>query len=231
MATWNVQTLLQAGKLTNVISEMNRANIEILGIAEARWKGSGYFTTESGELVIYSGGNTLQAGVAVIFARNAATCLKAYRVVSNRILYVQIQTAPFDISFLQVYAPTAAASEQELDEFYLQVQQEIDSVPGQDVVIVAGDFNAKEGKDIPNREVGGKWGLGGMNEAVERLLDFCTENGLVITNTLFQHHDRRKHTLMSPDGKTKNQIDYILVSNRFRKCVTNSRAYPGADCA
>ena len=52
VATWNVQTLLQAGKLTNVISEMNRANIEILGIAEARWKGSGYFTTESGELVI-----------------------------------------------------------------------------------------------------------------------------------------------------------------------------------
>ena len=80
---------------------------------------------------------------------------------------------------------------------------------------MAGDFNAKVGEDTRNAGVGGQCGLGETNGNGEKLINFCQENNLVITNTLFQHHKRRQYTWCSPDGKTGNQIDYILVNVGF----------------
>ena len=74
------------------------------------------------------------------------------------------------------------------------------------------------------------------NEAGQRLIEFCQENVLVIANTLFQQHKRRLYTWTSPDGQHRNQIDYILCSQRWRSSIqsTKTRAQelvaPGADC-
>ena len=62
------------------------------------------------------------------------------------------------------------------------------------------------------------------------LLDFCLENQLVVGNSLFKQHPRRLFTWTSPDGKTKNQIDYILIQKRWRSSLCNAKTYPGADC-
>ena len=62
------------------------------------------------------------------------------------------------------------------------------------------------------------------------LIDFCFENEFVIGNSLFKQHPRRLYTWTSPDGKTKNQIDYILVKKRWRSSLFNAKVYPGADC-
>ena len=64
--------------------------------------------------------------------------------------------------------------------------------------------------------VTGKFGLGIWNEAGQRLIEFCQENTMIITNTLFQQHKRRLYTWTSPDGQHRNQIDYILCSQRWR---------------
>jgi hypothetical protein len=69
-----------------------------------------------------------------------------------------------------------------------------------------------------------------MNEAGEQLQDFCMEHDLVLANTMFQHHPRRLCTWTSPDGKTKNQIDYIAVAQKWKSSVRNCKTYPGADC-
>ena len=76
----------------------------------------------------------------------------------------------------------------------------------------------------------GKYGLGEQNEQGQRLLESCTINNLIVTNTLFQHHPGRLYTWISPDHRTKNQIDYIIVPQRWRSSVKNTCAYPGADC-
>ena len=130
-------------------------------------------------------------------------------------MYVRIKAKPVNVS-LQVYAPTLAASE-EADEFYMHLQEEINSHPCQDIVFVAGDFNAKVGEDTRSAGVDGQYGPGETNGNGEKLINFCQENSLVITNTLFQHHKRRRYTWCSPDGKTRNQIDYILVKRQFLK--------------
>ena len=78
--------------------------------------------------------------------------------------------------------------------------------------------------------VTGKFGLGGWNEAGQRLIEFCQENTLVIANTLFQQHKRRLYTWTSPDGKHQNQIDYILCSQRWRSSIQSAKTRLGADC-
>ena len=75
-----------------------------------------------------------------------------------------------------------------------------------------------------------KFGLGVQNEAGKRLIDFCQENALVIANTLFQQHKRRLYTWISPDGQHRNQIDYILCSQRWRSTIQSAITRSEADC-
>ena len=60
--------------------------------------------------------------------------------------------------------------------------------------------------------------------------EFCQENARVIANTLFQQHKRKLYTWTSPDGQHRNQIDYILCSQRWRICIQSAKRRPGADC-
>ena len=92
-----------------------------------------------------------------------------------------------------------------------------------------GDWNTKVGsRETPG--VTGKFDLGVQNETGQRLTEFCQENKLVIANTLFQQHKRRLYTWTSPDGQHQNQIDYILLSQRWRSPIQSAKTRPGADC-
>ena len=97
---------------------------------------------------------------------------------------VRFQGKPFNITVIQVYAPTNSAEEVEVEWFYEDLQELLELTPQKDVLFITGDWNAKLGsQDIPG--VTGKFGLGMQNEAGQRLREFCQENALVIANTLF----------------------------------------------
>ena len=97
-----------------------------------------------------------------------------------------------------MYAPTSNAEEAE--QFYEDLQDLLELTPKKDALLIIGDWNAKVGsQEIPG--VTGKSGLGEQNEAEQRVIEFCQENTLVITNTLFQQHKRRLYTWTSPDGQ------------------------------
>ena len=92
-----------------------------------------------------------------------------------------------NITAIQVYAPTTNAKEPEVERFYEDLQDLLELTPKKDVLFIIGDWNAKVGsQEIPG--VTGKFGLGVQNEAGQKLTEFCQENTLVITNTLFQQH-------------------------------------------
>ena len=94
---------------------------------------------------------------------------------------------------------------------------------------IIGDWNAKVGsQEIPG--VTAKFGLGVQNEAGQRLTAFCQENKLVIANILFQDHKRRLYMWTLPDGRHRNQIDYILCSQSWRSSIQSAKTRPGADC-
>ena len=102
---------------------------------------------------------------------------------------VRFQGKPFNITVIQVYAPTSNAEEVEVGWFYEDLQDLLELTPKKDVLFIIGDWNAKVGsQETPG--VTGKFCLGIQNEAGQRLIEFCQENALVIANTLFQHKRR-----------------------------------------
>ena len=104
-------------------------------------------------------------------------------------LSICFQGKPFNITVIQVYAPTTNAEEAEAEQFYEDLQDLLELTAPKDVLFIIGDWNAKIGsQEIPG--VTGKFGLGVQNEAGQRLTEFCQENTVVIANALFQQHKR-----------------------------------------
>ena len=113
---------------------------------------------------------------------------------------VHFQGKPFNITVIQVYAPTRNAEEAE--QFYEDLKDLLELTPPKDVLFIIGHWNAKVGsQETP--EVTGKFDLQVQNEAGQRLIEFCQENALVIANTLFQQHKRRLYTWTSQIVNTK----------------------------
>src|SRR5713101_9503950 len=62
------------------------------------------------------------------------------------------------------------------------------------------------------------------------MLDFCIQHEFVVMNTCFEQHNRRLYTWVSPAGKYRNQIDYVMIKKRWRTSIKRVKTYPGADC-
>ena len=117
---------------------------------------------------------------------------------NDRMISVRFQGKPFNITVIQVYAPTSNAKEAE--RFCEDLRDLLELTPKKDVLFIIGEWNAKVGsQETPG--VTGKFGLGIWNEAGQRLIEFCQDNALDIANTLFQQHKRRLYTWTSPDGQ------------------------------
>ena len=107
----------------------------------------------------------------------------------DRMISVCFQGKPFNITVIQVYAPTTNAKEAEAELSCEDLQELLELTPKEDVLYITADWNAiAGGQEIPG--VTGKFGLGVQNEAGRRLAKFCQENAMDIVNTLFQQHQR-----------------------------------------
>jgi hypothetical protein len=179
-----------------------RLQINILRLSEVRWRGAGMFSTD-GFILIYSGGEQHQKGVAIILDPETAKSVKNYWPVSDRVIAIKLQGKPFDICIVQSYAPTSDYEDEEVDGFYEDLDNVMRQMKSQDVKIVMGDFNAKVGKEKIENIVG-PFGLGEINSRGERLVEWCKEHNLFISNTWFQNHPRRRWTWSSPGDRTRN---------------------------
>ena len=84
---------------------------------------------------------------------------------------VRFQGKPYNITVMQVYAPTSYSEETQVEQFYEDLQDLLELTPKKDVLFIIGDWNAKVGsQEIPG--VTGKFGLGIENEAGQRLTEF-----------------------------------------------------------
>ena len=178
----------------------------------------GEFNTDE-HYIYYCGQESLRRnGVAFMCNKRVQNAVLGCNLKNDRMISVRLQSKPFNITVIQVYALTSNAEEAEFERFYEDLQNFLELIPKKDVLFIIGDWNAKVGsQEIPG--VTGKFGLGVQNKAGQRLKEFCQENALVTGNTLFQQHKRRLYTWTSPDGQHRNQIDYILCSQRWRSSI------------
>ena len=129
-----------------------------------------------------------------------------------------LQSKQFNITVIQIYAPTSNTEETEVEWFYEDLQDLLELTPKEDVLFIKGNWNAKVGsQETPG--VTGKCGLGIRNEAGQRLPRKCTGH----SKHPLQQHKRRLYTWTSPDGQHRNQIDYILCSQRWRSSIRQQK--------
>ena len=117
IGTWNVRSMNQ-GILEVVKEEMARVNVDILGISELRWTGMGEFNSED-HYIHYCGQESLRRNrVAIIVNKRVQNAVLGFNLKNDRIISVHFQGKPFNITVIQVYAPTRNAEEAEVEWFY-----------------------------------------------------------------------------------------------------------------
>ena len=221
---------MNQGKLEVVKQEMARVNVNILGISKLKWTGMGEFNSDDHYIYYCRQESLRRIGVAIMVNKRVRNAMLGCSLKNDRMISVRFQGKPFNITVIQVYAPTSNIEEAEVERFYEDLQDLLELTPKKDVLFIIGNWNTKVGsQETPG--VTGKFGLGVWNEAWQRLTEFCQENALVIANTFLQQHKRKLYTCTSPDGQHQNQIDYILCSQRWRRSIQSAKKRPGADCS
>ena len=163
---------MNQGKLEVVKQEMARVNVDILGISELKWTGKGEFNSDD-HYIYYCWQESLRRnGVAIMVNKRVWNAVLEYNLKNDRRISICFQGKPFNITIIQVYAPTSNTEEAEVEQFYEDLQDFLELTPKKDILLIIGDWNAKVGsQETPG--ITGKFGLGMWNEAGQRLIEFC----------------------------------------------------------
>ncbi len=165
--------------------------------------------------------------MAIARIEAAQAALLAWVPISSRLASARIKGTTVNLTVIAVYAPTFDAAEETKDSFYDELQDAVGIVPIGDMLIVAGDWNARpDPVDTATRHILGKFAVSTRCANGDRLVNFASANRLVVSSTRFQHPQRRL-IWFSTDARIRNQIDHMLVRSRWASSVIDCRAYNG----
>ena len=117
---------------------MSRLNIDILGIRELKWKGMGKLNSDD-HYIYYCGQESLRRnGVTIIVNKRVQNAVFGCNLKNNRMISVCFQGKPFNITVIEVYAPTSNAEEAEVERFYEDLQDFLELKPEKDVPFITG---------------------------------------------------------------------------------------------
>ena len=129
IGTWNVRTLRGNGKIEQLEHEMKNYRWNILGLCEVRFKDFGEVHTTGGHKLYYSGSQERhEQGVGFLVNKENVNAVLACQPISSRIMTLRLRSLPFNITIIQVYAPTSEYDDEKVDEFYEQIQEVIAEV-------------------------------------------------------------------------------------------------------
>ena len=139
---------MNQGKLEVAKQEMARVHINILRISELKWTGMGEFNSDD-HYIYYCGQESLRRnGVAIMVNKRVQNAVLGCNLKNDRTISVRFQGKPFNITVIQVYAPTSNTEEAEGEPFYEDLQDLLELTLKEDVLFIIGDWNAK-GSQIP----------------------------------------------------------------------------------
>ena len=128
IGTWNVRSMNQ-GKLEVAKQEMARVSINILGISKLKWTGMGEFNSDD-HYIYYCGQESLRRnGVAMMVNKRVWNAVLGCNLKNNRMISVHLQGKPFNITVIEVYAPTSNAEEAKVEWFYEDLQDLLELTP------------------------------------------------------------------------------------------------------
>ena len=158
---------MNQGKLEVVKQEMTRMYIDILGISELKQTGMSEFNSDE-HYIYYWGQESLRRnGVDIVVNKRVRNAVLGCNLINDRKISVGFQGKPFNITVIQVYAPTTNAKEAEIEQFYEHLRDLLELTPKQDALVIIGAWNAKAGsQEIPG--ITSKFGLGVQNEVGQK---------------------------------------------------------------
>lgn len=185
---------------------MAQYELAFLGLSEIRWPGNSDYKLNSGFSLIYS--------VGILLSNNVRRSEISRNPISDRIITcrnIRIRK----VSLVQSYAPTEISSLQDRDDFYNLLFDTLSTILNGGIEIVIGDLNTKVGKcDRDLEHVMGNYGIGERNNNGDRFLDISNSFDLIVGGTLFPQREIHKVPWISPDKRTRNQIDHISIDKR-----------------
>uniref|UniRef100_A0A914W7K9 Reverse transcriptase domain-containing protein n=1 Tax=Plectus sambesii TaxID=2011161 RepID=A0A914W7K9_9BILA len=199
-------------RLAEFEAEAQRINFKIIGLPETRKSGSGRIDLPSGYTLYYVGedNNKINAGVGFYVPISLNKDVVSFKPISARVAQLTVRLhGSRTLRLIQVHAPHSAHNDVDYETFLDDISALL-SVEQATRTIVMGDFNAKIGQQQDNEQTVGSHGLGDRNERGQKLVDFCEDHGLYVLNTFYQKKPQRRWTWQSPNGATRNEIDYML---------------------
>lgn len=211
ICTWNVRSLVNETRKIELQHSITKFKWDIIGLSEVKIEGK---TIQENDdyIMIYHGETSGRNGVGFLVRKELKSNIVDIKTISDRVIRLDLYFNKKQMHIIQCYAPTESSSLEDLEDFYKDVQIALENTDKN--TIVMGDFNSKIGKRTPEEEkVIGPWGYGVRNERGKLLIQFCFENQLYIANSHFKKNEKQKWTWISPDGKTRNEIDFMLVKD------------------
>ena len=247
VASFNVRTLADTitnntyttHKLHQIIVGCEKHNIDIVAIQEHRLKitngeNINYLQTNlNGWTLAHTNSTHDSHGVAILYSRRLASHLASVEFKSKRIIAAHLRGNP-KMCIISAYAPTESSTDNcEKETFYSDLEGLTHSVPPHTVTIVAGDFNARIGKDSHEstpRIVGPNCYHDETNLNGARLINLCKATNLRPSHSHFEHPKYRLCTYHPPNkDHAPTQIDHIMINTKWWKSITNCRSYNTVD--
>ena len=133
---------MNQGKLEVVKQEMERMNVDILGISKLKWTGMGEFNSDDHYIYYCRQESLRRNGVAIMVNKRVQNAVLGCNL-KDRMISVRFHGKPFNITVIQAYAPTSKAEEAEVEWLYEDLQDLLELTPKKDVLFIIGAATAK----------------------------------------------------------------------------------------